>query len=357
MKDELYSLLRDYFGLSDLEARTYLSLLNSIESGLSVKSVSKRIGFSVPKMYSILSSLEDKGLVKKLIGRPVKFIVNPERDDFETLREFLIQKKEEQFYSDINNLNTQVNKGISKFFKLFNKDKVKDVFGRTAVKMQIIKMYLRVCKAFKSGGSVNPRFAIFFEHPPSMLLLQFKKRTVKNLVDKEVAKTVHEIIYSPIKVLIIWYYKNFIEKMKLLTDQDLLVEYLKQVTEHTSKWVSGAYTNKLFIMWPELVNPCSTVYLSSFGDLAMSAPRELSPESLVNIDEFKIGQYHQIDKGVAGLFLDLIEKGRQGPEEIIKVLKEIKKELMPLVKDQGKKKFLKLEYDKVINSLRAKQSQ
>jgi hypothetical protein len=288
------------------------------------------------------------------MGRPVKFIVEPSRDDFESLREFLIHRKEEQFYREVTDLDSQVNQGISKFFRVTkeSKNKFHKVIGKVSTQIRIIRMYLRIIKAFKSGG--KPRFALFFEHPPSMLLLQLKSNTLKSLIDKQIAKVVHEMIYSPVKILFIWYYKNFIAKVKMLNDQDLIIEYLKQVIEQTSKWISGAYPNKKFIMWPKEVNPCSTVYLSSFGDLAISTPRVISPESLINIDEFKSGQYTQIDKGTAGLLLDLIEMSSQDNSELIKALKEIKEELIPMVKNKRKKEFLIVEYNKTIRSLKDK---
>jgi|GEM_PF-6150145 len=263
----------------------------------------------------------------------------------------MVNKKEEQFHRDVIELNNQVNQGVSKFFNLVSKskDKVHNLVSKTSVKIQVIKMYLRLIKAFKSGK--NPKFALFFEHPPSMLLLQLKNNTLRTMIDKEIARTVHEMIYSPMRFISVWYYKNFIEKVKMLKDQDLIIEYLKQVTDHINKWLSGAYPNKSFIIWPKLINPCSTIYLSSLGDLGMSTPRQLNADSLSDNNEFKVGQYIKLDEGTANLLLDLLESNKQGYNDLIKAVNEIKG-LINLVKSKRSRGLLVNQYDSLLKKLR-----
>jgi len=77
-----WKMLCEYGGLSEYEARVYVSL---IEAGaMKASKISAMCGVPRTKIYSVLEKLIDMDLVVKIPGDPRKFAPKPPRDAFET---------------------------------------------------------------------------------------------------------------------------------------------------------------------------------------------------------------------------------------------------------------------------------
>jgi len=72
-------------GLSEYEARTYLSLLGS--GPLSAKDLSERAGVPYSKIYPVLEGLEGKGWLEARRGRPTRYYPRPPVEAVETSRQ------------------------------------------------------------------------------------------------------------------------------------------------------------------------------------------------------------------------------------------------------------------------------
>jgi sugar-specific transcriptional regulator TrmB len=88
------------FGFTKEEAEVYVFLSSMGPSPARV--ISRRFTFNRMKAYRILKSLEEKGLVERIIGRPMKFVANPIQESLgrylegyrERLKELEIKQRE-----------------------------------------------------------------------------------------------------------------------------------------------------------------------------------------------------------------------------------------------------------------------
>ncbi|NHI91646.1 MAG: TrmB family transcriptional regulator [Candidatus Lokiarchaeota archaeon] len=82
----------EIFGLSSYEARAYISLLTGVKIA---KEIVKESNIPTGRVYDILGSLEDKGLIERQDSRPKKYSAKPPKVALKNL----ITKKEEDFQS------------------------------------------------------------------------------------------------------------------------------------------------------------------------------------------------------------------------------------------------------------------
>ncbi len=105
-------------GLSNLEARTYIVLCGY--GTLSAKEISRLTDTAQADIYRVVSRLHKKGLVEKIIEKPIRFKSVP----FEVGSSFLLERKKSEInvlHGDVN----QINLKIKEFFPE-NSKKVKE---------------------------------------------------------------------------------------------------------------------------------------------------------------------------------------------------------------------------------------
>jgi sugar-specific transcriptional regulator TrmB len=89
LEDESYQVLTS-LGLTILEAKVYLALVKQNEA--SAKTISKASKVSQPDVYRILTKLENRGLIERIIALPSRFKATPADEGFA----LLLQRRDNQ---------------------------------------------------------------------------------------------------------------------------------------------------------------------------------------------------------------------------------------------------------------------
>jgi sugar-specific transcriptional regulator TrmB len=133
------------FGFTKEEAEVYVFLSSMGSSPARV--VSRRFDVNRMRAYRVLKSLEDKGLVERIIGRPMRFVANPLQESLskyiEGVRERLteLEIREEQIIDDWTRISdTNIDQAEESRFRIFE--------GR----QQIYELLVQMCE--RASGEI-----------------------------------------------------------------------------------------------------------------------------------------------------------------------------------------------------------
>lgn len=103
-KEDFSAQTLEKLGLSKSQARVYLAIVTVQKANVAkIASLSK---VARPDVYRILSTLEENGLVKKIIGSPITFEATP----LKQACEMLLENKKEEYIEIQHNTNNLINK-------------------------------------------------------------------------------------------------------------------------------------------------------------------------------------------------------------------------------------------------------
>ena len=94
-------------GLSEYEAKTYLSLLR--ESPATAYEIGKHSGVPTSKIYPILKRLTDKGMISTVDDRKTKKYVPMDPDDFLNRHKNMTDRTVESLRKDLSNIQDTIN--------------------------------------------------------------------------------------------------------------------------------------------------------------------------------------------------------------------------------------------------------
>ncbi|ABL78957.1 TrmB family transcriptional regulator [Thermofilum pendens] len=109
-------------GFSRYEIKAYLALL--IRGVATVSEVADLSGISYTKAYDVLSSLENKGLLASVPGRPLRF----QALDPETAMRNLLERRRSELLGEIKRLEEKVSEATSELRKLYSPEARSPVF-------------------------------------------------------------------------------------------------------------------------------------------------------------------------------------------------------------------------------------